>query len=85
MISDTLLVLNSFNLIADGMFTLDNRRLVLPFDYAGQGLVGDDYVWDGYAHDDFAGEDYYEDGYGFASWRLGCSFLCCKCFKNNVL
>ena len=57
MILDTWLVLNSLNFIADGMYTLDNRRLVLPFDYAGRGLTGSDYV-EG---------DYDENGYGFAS------------------
>ena len=58
---------------------------VLPFDCIGQGLTDNDYVVDGYTRDDYAGEDYNEDDYSFASWRLGCSSLCCKCFKNNVL
>ena len=44
MILDTWLVLNSLNFIVDGMYTLDNRRPVLPFDYAGRGLIGDDFV-----------------------------------------
>ena len=57
MISDTQLVLNSLGLIADGMYTLDNRRPVLPFDYIGRGLVDNDYV-EG---------DYDENGCGFAS------------------
>ena len=57
MITDILLVLNSLGLIADGIYTLDNRRLVLPFDCAGRGLTGNDYV-EG---------DYDENGYGFAS------------------
>ena len=43
MISDIWLVLNSFGLIANGMYTLDNRRPVLPFDYAGQGLTSNNY------------------------------------------
>ena len=76
MISDTRLVLNSLSLIADGIYTLDNRRPVLPFDYAGRGLAGSDYV-EG---------DCYENGYGFASGKVGCSSLCCKyVIKNNVL
>ena len=49
--------LNSLSFIADSIYTLDNRRLVLPFDYAGRGLVGDKYVE----------EAYNEDGYRFAS------------------
>ena len=57
MISDTLLVLNSLGLIADGMYTLDNRCPILPFDYAGRGIAGNDYV-EG---------DYDENSYGFAS------------------
>ena len=43
MILDTWLVLNSLSLIADGLYTLDNRRPVLPFDYVGRGFAGDDY------------------------------------------
>ena len=58
---DILLVLNSLGFVADGMYTLDNRRPVLPFNYAGRGLAGDDYME----------RDYDENGYGFASWRLG--------------
>ena len=42
--SNTFLVFNSLSLLADGKFTLDNRHPVLPFDYASQGLIGDDYV-----------------------------------------
>ena len=57
MILDTWLVLNSLSFIADGMYTLDNRRPVLPFDHADRGLAGDDYV----------GGDYDENGYGFTS------------------
>ena len=57
MISDTWLVLNSLSLIADDLYTLNNQRPVLPFDYAGRGLIGNDYV-EG---------DYDEDGYGFSS------------------
>ena len=57
MILDTWLVLNSISLIADGMYTLDNRRPVLPFDYVGRGLTSDDFV-EG---------DYDENGYSFAS------------------
>ena len=57
MISNTWLVLNSLGLIAYGMYTLDNRRPVLPFDYTGRGLTGSDYV-EG---------DYDENGYNFFS------------------
>ena len=57
MILDTWLVLNSLGFIADGMYTLENRSPVHPFDYTGRGLVDDDYV-EG---------DYDETGYGFAS------------------
>ena len=57
MISYTLLVLNSVGLIADGMYTLENRRPVLPFDYAGRGLTSDDYME----------EDYNENSHGFSS------------------
>ena len=67
MITDTLLVLNSLYLIADGMYTLDNRRPVLPFDYVGQGVAGGDYMEGGYARVNYTGEDYDENGYGFAS------------------
>ena len=84
-ISYTFLVLNSLGLIANGMYTLDNRRPVLLFDYAGQGIVGDDYVEEGYAREYYTREDYDENGYDFASWRLGSSSLCCKYFKSNVL
>ena len=80
-ITDTLLVLNSLRLIANGMYTLDNRRSVLLFDYAGQGLAGDDYVRNGYTRDNYAGEDSNENGYSFASWRLVCSSLGCKCLR----
>ena len=73
---DILLVLNSLGFIADGMYTLDNRRLVLPFDYAGRGLANNEYVEGAYD----------ENSYGFASWRLGCSSLYCTyVIKNNVL
>ena len=57
MISDTWLVLNSLSLIADGIYTMNNRRPVLPFDYTGQGLAGNDYV-EG---------DYDKNGYDFTS------------------
>ena len=57
MILDSWLVLNSFGLISNGMYTLDNRGPVLPFDYTGRGIAGNDYV-EG---------DYDENGYGFAS------------------
>ena len=67
MISDTLLVLNSLSLIADGMYTLDNRRPVFSFDYASQGLVSNNYVRDGYARYNYNGEDYSENRYDFAS------------------
>ena len=40
MILDTWLVLNSFDFIANGMYTLDIRRLVLPFFYTSHGLTG---------------------------------------------
>ena len=79
-IIDTLLVLNSLGLIADGMYTLDNRRPVLPFDYADQGLANDDYVEEGYVCENCTGEDYNENDYGFARVRLGFSSLCCKYF-----
>ena len=55
--SDTLLVLNLLGLIVDGMYTLGNRRPVLPFNYASRGFVGDDYV----------GGDYDENSYGLAN------------------
>ena len=57
MISYTCLGLNSLDFITDGMYTLDNRRAILPFYYTGRGLAGNDYV-EG---------DYDENGYGFAS------------------
>ena len=57
MILDTWLVLNSLGLIAEGMYTLDNRRAVLSFEYAGRGLTDNDYV-EG---------DYDENGYDFSS------------------
>ena len=52
-----MLVLNSLGFIADGIYTLDNRCLVLPFNYAGRGLADDAYMEGTYD----------EDGYGFAS------------------
>ena len=67
MISDTWLVLNSLGLIADGMYTLENRCPVLPFDYACQRLAGDGYVERGYARKNYTGKDYDESDYGFAS------------------
>ena len=39
-----MLVLNSLGFIADGIHTLDNQRLVLPFDYIGRGLTDNEYV-----------------------------------------
>ena len=57
MILDTTLVLNSLSLIVDGIYTLDNRHPILPFNYADRGLIGGDYV-EG---------DYDENSYGFAS------------------
>ena len=72
---DILLVLDSLGFIANGIHTLDNRRPVLPFDYIGRGLADNEYVEGAYD----------ENSYGFASWRLGCSSLCCKYFKSNVL
>ena len=65
MILSTWLVLNSLGFIANGIYTLDNRRPVLPFDYAGQGLAGDNYVEGGYAREDYIGEKYYEGYYSF--------------------
>ena len=62
MIWDILLVLNSLGFIADGLRTLDIQRPVLPFDYASRGLADDAYIEGTYD----------KDGYGFASWRLGC-------------
>ena len=41
---DILLVSDSLNFIADGIYTLDNRRPVLPFDYVGQGLADNEYM-----------------------------------------
>ena len=73
---DILLVLDSLGFIVDGIHTLDNRRPVLPFDYAGRGLTDDTYVEGTYD----------ENGYDFASWRLGCSYLWCTFVNlNNVL
>ena len=71
MIWDVLLVLNSLGFIADGIHTLDNQRPVLPFDYAGRGLADDVYVEGTYD----------ENGYDFASWRLGSSYLWCTICK----
>ena len=64
---DTLLVLDSLDFIASGIHTLDNRRPVLPFDYAGRGLTDDAYVEGAYD----------EDSYSFSNWRLGCSYSWC--------
>ena len=61
---DILLVLDSLDFIVDGIYTLDNQRPVLPFNYAGRGLVDNEYVEGAYD----------ENCYGFASWRLGCSY-----------
>ena len=44
MISNTWLVLNSLGLIANGMYTLDNRCPVILFDYIDQGLAGNSYI-----------------------------------------
>ena len=52
-----MLVMDSLEFIADGIHTLDNRRPVLPFDYACRGLVDNEYVEGTYD----------ENGYGFAS------------------
>ena len=41
---DILLVLNSLGFITNGIHTLDNRRPVLSFDYAGRGLADKEYV-----------------------------------------
>ena len=69
-------VLESLEFIADGIYTIDNRHPVLPFDYAGQGLADDVNVEGAYD----------ENGYGFASWRQGYSYLWCTCVNlNNVL
>ena len=76
MIWDILLVLNSLGFIADGIRTLDIQRPVLHFDYAGRGLANDAYVKGAYN----------EDGYDFASWRLGYSYLLRTLVNlNNVL
>ena len=76
MIWDVLLVFNSLGFIADGIHTLDIQRPVLPFDYAGRGLA-DDACVEG---------TYEENGYGFASWRLGYSYSWCTLVNlNNVL
>ena len=50
---DILLVLDSLSFIADGIHTLDNRRPVLPFDYAGRGLTDNEYVEGAYDEDDY--------------------------------
>ena len=71
MIWDILLVLGSLGFIADGIHTLDNQRPVLPFDYAGRGLADNEYVEGTYD----------ENSYGFASWRLGYSYLWCTVCK----
>ena len=39
-----MLVLDSLGFIADGIHTLDNRRPVLTFDYAGRGRADNEYV-----------------------------------------
>ena len=52
-----MLVLNSLGFIDEGIHTLDNRRPILPFDYAGRGLVDNEYVERAYD----------ENGYGFTS------------------
>ena len=62
---DILLVLDSLDFIADGLHTLDNRRPVLPFNFAGRELADNEYMEGAYD----------EDGYGFASWRLGYGYL----------
>ena len=59
-----MLVLNSLGFIADGIYTLDNRRLGMSFDYAGQDQAGDNYSEDDY---DYTGAGNFEDGHGFAS------------------
>ena len=64
---DILLVLDSLGFIADSIHTLENQCPVFPFDYAGRGLADDAYMEGTYD----------EDGYGFASWRLGYSYLRC--------
>ena len=59
-----LLALNSLSFIADGIHTLDNRRLDMPFDYARQGQAGNDCPEDDY---DYTGVGDFGDGHGFAS------------------
>ena len=56
--------LNSLGFIADGIHTLDNRRPDMPFDFAGQGQEGNDYLEDDY---DYVRAGNFGDGYGFAS------------------
>ena len=59
-----MLVLNSLDFIDDGIHTLDNRRLDMPFDYAGLGQAGNDYPEDDY---DYTRASNFRDGHGFAS------------------
>ena len=68
---DILLVLDSLSFTADGIHNLDNQCPVLPFDYAGQGLVDDAYVEGTYD----------ENSFDFASWRLSCGSLYYKWFE----
>ena len=59
-----MLVLISLGFIADGIHTLDNRRLDMPFDYTGQGQADNDYTEDDY---EYIGASNFGDGHGFAS------------------
>ena len=68
--------MDSLGFIADGIHTLDNQRPVLSFDYVGRGLADNEYVEGTYD----------KNGYGFASWRLGYSYLWYTSVNlNNVL
>ena len=59
-----LVSLDSLGFIADGIYTLDNRRPDMHFDYASRGQAGNDYSEDDY---DYAGAGNFGDGHGFAS------------------
>ena len=63
-----LVSIDSLSFIADGIHTLDNRCLDMPFDYADQGQAGNDYSEDDY---DYTKAGDFENSHDFASWRLG--------------
>ena len=69
-----LLVLDSLGFIVDDIRTLDNWRPDMPFDYAGQGQAGNDYLEEDY---DYAGASNFGNDHDFSSWRLGGSLRCC--------